>query len=204
MSAVYQMSCAEEGEEASRQNKKYGEVDASTSIAVCSLMVGLDMFGSHTSREEIVNASNRNERRPPRLQERIFSNENCNSKIHFWLKMIEVVVMHLNSNVWTPMSSKRIIEAVLEIFPFVLVSWKYRLHMYFPYHSVTKFDQEPKILLTIPQVLCLLAFHVTLPSSLLVLWTSSSARIRAHRKSTVIVNPTDDNSGKTLMFQTYA
>ncbi|CAL9748261.1 unnamed protein product [Musa acuminata subsp. burmannicoides] len=119
MSAVYQMSCAEE-EEASRQNNKYGEVDASTSIAVCSLMVGLDMFGSHTSREEIVNASNRNGRRPPRLQERIFSNENCNSKIRFWLKMIEVVVMHLNSNVWTPLNSclqKESLRLYLRSFP---------------------------------------------------------------------------------------
>ncbi|CAL9110947.1 unnamed protein product [Musa textilis] len=109
--------------------------------------------------------------------------------------MIEVVVMHLNSNAWTPLDSRLQKESSRLCF-------RYGSHMYFPYHSIAKFDQEPKIL-AIPWVLCMLAFHVTLPSSLLVLWASSGARIRAHRKSSVVVNPTDDNSGKTLMFQTY-
>ncbi|CAL9110948.1 unnamed protein product, partial [Musa textilis] len=69
-----------------RRRSKYGRVDASTSIAVCSLMVGLDMFGSHTSREEIVNASNRNERTSSVARKNFFSNENCNSKIQLYVR----------------------------------------------------------------------------------------------------------------------
>ncbi|URD91753.1 hypothetical protein MUK42_00178 [Musa troglodytarum] len=63
MSAVYQMSCAEEEEEeeeeeeASRQNKKYGRVDASTSIAVCSLMVeAISPLGSSRNLNQRANA----------------------------------------------------------------------------------------------------------------------------------------------------